>query len=187
MAQKINLLLFICFVCLSSFAQTYVQKGLIRATATLSPSLGVDKSPNNVYLSGELEGFLNSKHSLRGDVFALVGTLEDIQIFKSNHHLMVGPQWHTGSNRFDAFIGFQSGISATQYYNFTPITNNRLGFAPCFSINSGISYYVFDYFHFFANVRYLYTKYSASSFAPIRLDEFIFSAGLGFHIKALGK
>jgi hypothetical protein len=187
MAQKISLMLFICFACLTSFAQPYVQKGLIRATSTLSPSLGIAYGPNNVYLSGELEGFLNSKHSLRGDVFALVGTLEDTQIFKSNHHLMVGPQWHTGSNRFDAYIGFQSGISATQYHNFTQTESHRLGFAPCFSINSGITYYVYDYFHFFANVRYLSTKYSATSFDPRHLDELIFSAGLGFHIKALGK
>jgi hypothetical protein len=183
MAQKISLLAVLCLFYFTSIAQPYVQKGLIRATATLSPSIGVALGPNNVYLSGELEGFLNSKNSLRGDVFALVGTLEDSQVFHSNHHLMVGPQWHTGSNRFDAFVGFQGGISATQYYNFNQAEFHDLGFAPCFSLNAGLAYYVFDYFHFFANARYLSTKYSATSLGGQRLDELIFSAGLGFHLK----
>ena len=45
----------------------FVRKGLLKATGTISPSLMLNHKINNIYLSGELEYFLENKISVRGD------------------------------------------------------------------------------------------------------------------------
>lgn len=163
-------------------AQPYTRAGLLRATATISPSFSVGTSTNNVYLSGEFEGFLTSNISLRGDILGLVGTLEEKQDWYGNHHLLVGPQFHRSRGIADFYTGFQVGASYLGYQNWNASTFHRDVITPNFAVNAGVTWYVFDYFNFFANARYLHSTYRGYSFGTMHTRELVISAGLGFHI-----
>jgi hypothetical protein len=49
-------------------------------------------------------------------------------------------------------------------------------------VKSGVSYYVWKYFHFFADLTYVNSTLRGTSFGSHKMDELILSAGLGFQI-----
>jgi hypothetical protein len=67
-------------------------------------------------------------------------------------------------------------------YNQSFLTGNRTHVAPSFAMKSGVSYYVWKYFHFFADLTYVNSTLRGTSFGSHRMDELVFSAGLGFQI-----
>ncbi len=176
--------LFIVFFSFASFSQeTFVKPGLVRAIATISPSLGLAEGPNNIYLNGELEVFFNSQNSIRGDVFALVGTEESWKNLKHNHYLMTGPSWHLARNRWDLFAGFETGIVYTSYVNVFANTYHRDQISGVYSGVVGAQFYVHDYFHFFVSTRYIHNLYRGYMTGTKNLSELTLSAGLGFQIQ----
>lgn len=180
--------LFIFACCFSALAQeTFVQPGLLRATATISPAWGVATGPNNIYLNGELEAFLTNRNSIRGDVFALVGTESAWENLRHNHSLLIGPAWHLTRHRWDLFSGFEMGITYTSFVNPTPTTFHKSSIHPAFSGLVGVHYYVHSYFHFFATVRYLHNLYRGHMAGTQNWSELVLSAGLGFQIQTKRK
>lgn len=176
--------LIISFVGLGQNSEHVDLKGVFRATATISPSISLSNSFNNIYISGESEYYFESFLSLRGDLFVLAGTLEEKQDLYHHHHLMIGPQFHGQKGIVDFFGGFSMGLNLTSEKNYFPLPDiyNQRSLTPNFSINSGVNFYVFDYFHFFAHARYMMTTYRGHFSGNKRMDELIFSAGLGFQI-----
>ena len=67
-------------------------------------------------------------------------------------------------------------------YNQSWFSGNRTHVAPSIAVKSGVSYYVWNYFHFFSDLTYVSSILRGTSFGSHRMDELIFSAGLGFQV-----
>lgn len=161
-----------------------IDKGLLRATATISPSVSLSNAFNSIYLNGELEYYFEPTVSLRGDFFYLAGTLEEKQFLSHHHHLFVGPQWHYSKAIIDLFCGFGMGLNFTELNaNYLIAYPNRFSISPNFTINSGVNFYIFKYAHFFFNVRYMHASYRGYYQSEKKMNELIFSGGLGFQIQ----
>jgi hypothetical protein len=57
--------------------------------------------------------------------------------------------------------------------------------APSFALKVGADYYVWDYFHFFANLTYVNSNIRGTQTGIHKMDELLFSAGLGFQINTI--
>lgn len=201
MFKKIALFAFILFT-LGLNAQeenTFRYKTMLKATATISPGYMLNSPQTNLYIDGDLEYFMEDKVSFRSEVYVMVGTQTKPAILQDNSSLLWGGFYHMHKNRFDFFVGLQTGM------NFTKPNDVILGYAitsgpstitanstetynykvlPVISPMTGITFYVSDYFNFFLNARYVggakYFGYTNGS--TLMLDEIRISAGLGFQI-----
>jgi hypothetical protein len=162
---------------------SFVDKGLLKATATISPGFMLNHPITNIYVSGELEYFLEKRISVRGDGLWYRDSQENIPLLKQNSLVYFGALYHFSKNKHDLFLGLQPGFSITQ-----PNLVDTLGIAypirinPSISIIAGYTFYVWDYCNFFINARYHNTKNINMSFGALNLDEIILSAGLGFQL-----
>ena len=161
----------------------FVRKGLLKATATISPSFMLNRHINNIYVSGELEYFLENKISVRGDVFLYRDSQQNIPFLKQNSMIFFGALYHFSKNKHDLFIGIQPAAILSQPNMLdTSLVNYPVKINPGISVIAGYTFYVWDYCNFFLNARYVNTKYVGTSNGAIQLDEIIISAGLGFQL-----
>ena len=166
----------------------FVRKGLLKATATISPSLMLNHKINNIYLSGELEYFLENKVSVRGDGLLYMDSQQKTPLMKQNSILCFGALYHFSKNKNDLFIGIQPAAVFSQPNSLdTSLNVYPLQINPGFSVMAGYTFYVWDYCNFYFNARYLSAKYVGTTKGAIKLDEIIFSAGLGFQIHTKAK
>ena len=82
-----SLLFFISIIFLAQENEAFVRKGLLKATATISPSFMLNRNINNIYVSGELECFLENKVSVRGDCFWYRDSQQDIPFLKEKQYI----------------------------------------------------------------------------------------------------
>ena len=163
--------------------EPFVRRGLLKATATISPSFMLNRNINNIYVSGELEYFLENKISVRGDCFWYRDSQQDIPFLKQNSIIFFGALYHFSKKKHDLFIGIQPAAILCQPNMLdTSMVNYPMQINPGISLIAGYTFYVWDYCNFFFNARYLNTKYVGTSKGPIHLDEIILSAGLGFQL-----
>lgn len=166
----------------------FVRKGLLKATATISPSFMLNHNINNIYVSGELEYFLENKISVRGDCFWYRDSQQDIPFLKQNSMILFGALYHFSKRKHDLFIGIQPAVVLSQPNMLdTALTNYPVQINPGISVVAGYTFYVWDYCNFFLNARYLNTKYVGTLKGAISLDEIIISAGLGFQLHTIKK
>lgn len=171
------------------FSELYFRKGLVKATATISPGKMLQNKANSMYISGFLEYALNSKYSLRGDVFQFVdATYSDASQLEPlfMNRLYFGAFRHFGKKNLKFYLGAQHGMTFMQYYH-SYNQGNKFSVAPSFSIKAGTTFYVWKYFNFFADVTYVNSATRGLVFGSQRMDEIIFSAGLGFHLNTIKK
>jgi hypothetical protein len=154
-------------------------KGTVRAAATFSYGhLLRDRRDDSNYLSGKLEAFVEDRVSLRGEAFWFTGGSYRQDLYDGNSLLCAGPFWNWHIGRLNPAIGFQPGISIAR-------ASERTGPArvlPNASLCAGLTYTVWDHFHFFADARYLHARFHGLS-AGEDISEFIWGAGLGLHIR----
>lgn len=179
---------FLFIISINAFTQsnedTFFRRGMLSAQLTLSPSYMLEEKVGYFYLHGNLEGFVSENISISGDGFLSLGNLSsDDQKLDYNHNLLFGAYYHFTHGTNDLYSGFQPGLAfsrisqTTAWYNPQPIVT------PIISPVIGYSYFINDYFHFFAQARYIYgTHYSDEK---ISLAEIRLSAGLGFNISLL--
>ncbi|MBK8367226.1 MAG: hypothetical protein IPL10_07350 [Bacteroidetes bacterium] len=179
-------LLLLFFISVDVSAQeneAFVRKGLLKATATISPSFMLNRNINNIYVSGELEYFLEKKISVRGDCFWYRDSQQDIPFLKENSMIFFGALYHFSKKKHDLFIGIQPAAILSQPNILdTSLVNYPSQINPGISLIAGYTFYVWNYCNFFINARYLNTKYVGTHIGPIHLDEVILSAGLGFQL-----
>ena len=156
---------------------------MLRASATISPNFLLKKNVTEITLHGFLEYYLQEQISVRGDGVWYVDEQQNAKVFKQNSKIYFGAMYHLNYkrlSRFDAYVGIQPGIAATQ-----PLSNDSLNrslkVVSLFSVVGGANYYVGKYFNFFAETRYSTGKYYGVN--DINLSGISFSAGLGFNIK----
>ena len=98
------------------------------------------------------------------------------------NRLYVGVFRHFGKGNLRWYNGIQAGTTVTNYAdNF--LLERKTYVAPSFGIKTGLAYYVWDYFHFFADISYVNSTLRGASFGSQHMDELFFSAGLGFQIQ----
>lgn len=191
MVTKIALLFLLILNCFFIKAQennAFVDKGLLKATATISPGFMLNHNYTNIYLSGELEYFLEKNISIRGDGLWYLDSQNDIPLLKQNSLVYFGALYHFSKKKHDLFIGLQPGFSITQPNNFDSLAKSYpIQINPSISLIAGYTFYVWDYCNFFINARYHNTKHINIVNSPLKLDEIIISAGLGFQIKTKNK
>lgn len=179
-------LLLLFFISVDVSAQeneAFVRKGLLKATATITPSFMLNRNINNIYVSGELEYFLEKKISVRGDCFWYRDSQQDIPFLKENSMIFFGALYHFSKKKHDLFIGIQPAAILSQPNILdTSLVNYPSQINPGISLIAGYTFYVWNYCNFFINARYLNTKYVGTHIGPIHLDEVILSAGLGFQL-----
>ncbi len=180
--------------------KTFRYKSILKTTATISPGYMLNSPQTNIYINGDLEYFMEEKISFRSEIFVMVGTQSKPAILQDNSSLLWGGLYHMHKNRFDFFVGLQTGINFTKPGDVTldSIVKLRRGFTsnygpvtetyiykviPVISPMVGITFYVSDYFNFFLNARYVVGKYYGyTDGKTLILDEIRISAGLGFQI-----
>ncbi|MCX8081611.1 MAG: hypothetical protein N3F09_10285 [Bacteroidia bacterium] len=187
MEKKIKYFLFI--VCFYVFAQEkdIIRPGLLASRLTISPSYFFARNISLFYLHGNLEGWLRQGVSLSGEGYYFLGTSGTEKNFLQHHHGgYFGLLFHKVVKNNDFYIGFQPGISFTQWAKDTAMNtllNPRLQVNPMISCVTGYNLYFYDYFHFFIQLRYRDGFHLSDR--PLGLSEIIISAGLGMNLNLL--
>lgn len=160
--------------------EQYIRPGMIKASATISPSVMLNRDIQNIYINGFISCQLDRKFSLRGESFYFLKNAAtkatDIG-FSGGMHTYFGAFYHETKGNWDNYFGFQPGVSVVQ-----TIFKPGASVCPSFALKIGTAFYVWKYFHFFADVTYTNTTVRGLSIGAYRADELILSAGLGFQI-----
>lgn len=173
-------------VIISPIAQTdYIRPGLIKATATISPSNMLNRSVQNIYLSGFLEVHPQKNISFRGDINWFIDghSRNDMsnEFFQEGMRLYFGSFYHFNKNNWDNYIGLEPGIAL-----FKPLSSvdptAKLQASPSFAVHVGSTYFVWKIFNFYIDLAYVNSSFRGLDNGSQRTDELILSAGLGFHV-----
>lgn len=179
-------LLFVCFVAIGSSCSAqdqYIQPGLLAASITYSPSTMLNHNQSNYYANGFAEYWLDDHYSFRGDTYLFLNSPNENSLIKDGLRSYFGVAYHVYKGNWDGHIGFQPGISVL---NTTELDQSRY-IQPSAAFRVGTTYYLWKYFHFFANLTYVRSKLLVNARGPLQADELIFSAGLGFQIQTRKK
>lgn len=192
---KQKLITFFIFLSLGVFAQTesgrYVHKGLLRATATISPGVLLEEKTNTISLHGNFDVYIDSDLSLRSDGYFFLNTLDDIQPLAFNHSLFSGAAYHfKTNNHIDPYIAFQPGLAIAKSNGPFIITSSgekdrityNTAFNPLLSGVIGFNYYASKFFHLFMEVRFVEGNQLSNAPVSTSLNEVKFSFGLGFNL-----
>lgn len=165
----------------------YIHKHLFRSMLTISPALTMSGSGTDIFLHGNIEYYIDSAISVRGDGFFSIRSADG---FNVNHSLFSGASYHFHTNsHFDPYIGIEPGVAMIQStYRDSSLTLDApdlvdsMRVDPLFSTYVGFNLYAQKYFHLFVEARYVAGKHFATQGAPVSLNEIRFSFGLGWNI-----
>jgi hypothetical protein len=184
--KRIILVLILASSFIEAFCQKeskdYIYKGLVRTTLTFATGFMPKQKFNNLYLTGNIEYYSDSKISFRGDDMYFFNSMNQDKTLKQNHSLYGGAAYHFPNKNFDPFVGLQTGLAISQLgslYQDSPKT--EIAYNPLISRIVVFNFYAQKWFHLFVNARYNFGKHLASD-AIMPLNELSFSFGLGFNI-----
>ena len=183
-----RIIIIACLMSTSVMAQRedYVRPGLITAGMTISPSVMLNRSESNYYLSGHLDGRLDEHLSFRGETFYFIDSNQDDPYFKTAGRTYFGLLYHLNKGNFDSHVGFMPGIALMEVNgNVNSEGRSSLEVVPTFAANIGVTYYVWKFFNFFMNVTYVHSTVRDIRIKSGRTDELLLSAGLGFNINTV--
>jgi hypothetical protein len=180
MVKGITACIFLIFSMISSAQEMFIRAGTLKASATISPSLMLNRSIQNVYINGFVAYQLDERLSLRGETFYYINGAADAAtdiLYNGAIHTYFGVFYHARIGNWDNYLGFQPGLSVTSI----PLKSGSSA-GPSFAAKAGTAYYVWKYFHFFAELTYMNNNVRGIPGGTMRMDELMLSAGLGFHI-----
>jgi len=190
------ILLVLVLNCFTYFAQKayprsneiYFRPGLVKASATITPGRMLQNKANSIYLNGFLEYVVDNNYSFRGEIFQFVDARYSTNSTFTNPNYMnriyFGGFRHFGKRNFKIATGVQMGVLMADYDYSSP-TERQFYVAPSFAFKVGADYYVWDFFHFFANLTYVNSNIRGTQTGTHKMDELLFSAGLGFQINTV--
>jgi hypothetical protein len=159
------------------------RRGLITATGTITPGFLLQQPITNIYLSGHLEWFAEERISFRGRGSWFVDSQQDPALLRRNDQVSAGAYYHFGKDRLDIHAGLEPGISFAQLNAIPETTLRPVTVVPTVSLGGGVTFFIWDHFHFFAGMRYLRSALHGTPSGTLRLDELQISGGLGFQLK----
>jgi hypothetical protein len=161
------------------------RKGLLLGSGAIAPGFMLQQPITNIYVVGRLEYFLEERVSIRGRAAWYVDAQQEYPLLAQNSQLSFGPYFHWGSHRLDVHVGLEPGISFTQP---TPpmigLGETPLRVLPTAALGAGVTWYVWDHFHFFLEARQHLASYQGMRGGPLALHELVLSGGLGFQLRA---
>jgi hypothetical protein len=178
----IQLLFFQLFGQKKDSVDSYINPGLLSASATFEPSFMLNHGEVNYYIMGFIEGKLSRHLSLRGDIHYLLPT-DSNSFLKNNLMVCFGMQYGIPVGNFEFHTGFMPGISIAR----SNILSSNIEVNPTVQFNAGVRYYVWKYFHFFANFSYFHLRLNNLDGRNGLADLFTITAGLGFNFQVLKK
>ena len=186
MVKKIVILVlfFPLFLNAQETTSSVADKGLLRATGTISFGGMTKHEQTNIYLHGVLEYFVTKNITSRGDIYYYLKS-GDKQMLNQNHQLFAGSSYHFNTNsNFVPYFGIQPGIGLTQANFVTIDGENNVEASPLISAVAGFNYYASSWFHLFIDGRYVIGEHLSNQ-KKIILDEVRLSFGLGFNLNVL--
>lgn len=188
---KKMLLAIALFATFQSFAQQIEdagRSGLLKVNLSFNQGFMIYHKANNVYLGGNLEYFTNKNLSFRGDCLWYIDTRQQKPVLKQNAIVLFGALMHLPKGKSDFYAGLQPGFSFTRpALSLEADQNYPMSLLPALGLSLGYSLYFSKFCHFFIGVNYLLSRYRGAETGSIKLDEFMVSGGLGFHIKTKNK
>ncbi len=163
----------------ASAQDKYFQPGLLAVSITYSPSIMLNHAESNFYATGFAEYLLDEHFSFRSDTYLFLNSQNENSLIKDGARSYFGIAYHLNKGNWDGSIGFQPGVTIMN----TKETTIQSRLQPSAALRIGTTYYVWKYFHFFANLTYTKSKLTVFQRGSLKTDELIFSAGLGFQIQ----
>ncbi len=188
---RLPIVLILLLFSVNTFSQdteSVLRKGLLRLQGTFSFGKFNQLNQQGLYLHGNLEYYANTNISARGDLFYYLKPNSDSEL-ELNHQLFSGASYHINTkSNFNPYMGIQPGFSVTKITDpayilpagINPPTQSTT-IDPLVSGVFGFNYYANNWFHLFADARYVYGNH-ISNISSISINEFRFSFGLGFNI-----
>ena len=197
--QRVLLILFSFLITLSSFAQEgdsqFIHKYLLRADASIVAGYMYKEGFNTVSVNGNLEYYIDSKVSIRGDCKYLLGCsglTSDTLRLKDNHSILLGTVFHfKTTSHFDPYFILQPGFAYTSSYKAagttgadqtTIVTNYKPVISPLGTAGLGFNYYFPRFAHLFVETRYVFGNHLSEASKPLSLQELRITFGLGFNL-----
>jgi len=103
-----------------------------------------------------------------------------------NDQVVVGPFYHWVHGRLDLSLGMEAGISFARPERSEippPAGIDPLRVIPNVALCSGLTYTIWDHFHFFLDARLAHAEYTGAENGTIPLDEVTVGGGLGWHFR----
>lgn len=157
--------------------------GLLLGSASIAPGHIPAQDLSTAYVVGTLSYFVEDRISFQGRGAWYVASDEAAAVLPEHHGLSVGPLYHWGKDRLDLHTGPEAGITFTRLA--APGASDappRVKVLPMMAWNAGVTYYVWDHFHFFLDIRYQYANYVGSPTGSMALGEMTIAGGLGFQL-----
>lgn len=177
-----TLCMLLMLLCPAQEEPPFIGKGLLRGSGAISPGFLLDASTTSIYVNGKLEYFVEDRISFRGEGFWYVDSQQEDSPIARNSQVAFGPFYHWIHGRLDLALGMEAGISLTQ--PGIPVIAihepDPLRVLPNVAACAGLTFAVWDYFHFFLDARYVHARYTGSHSGILPLDEVIISGGLGW-------
>jgi hypothetical protein len=194
MRAYLFILLLFPFIGLSQESKKFVAKGLFSGKGTLAIGLPTAYSGTNMYISGNLEYYLEENISFRGGIWIFLGTSGAEDLFAKNSTLFTGFYYHFKTkNNIDPFVGLEPGISWTQLKkpdDSSSYPNNISSYpqsiSPVVSVAAGINYYATNWVHLFVEAKFVHGVHT-SDIPSVSLNEFRIAFGFGFNIWTMKK
>jgi hypothetical protein len=163
----------------TSAQDQYIQPGLLAASITYSPSMMLNHAESNFYVTGFAEYLLDDHFSFRSDTYLFLNSQNENSLIKDGARSYFGIAYHLNKGNWDGSIGFQPGLT----FMNRSATTLKPKLEASAALRIGTTYYLWKYFHFFANLTYTKSKLTVFQRGSLKTDELIFSAGLGFQIQ----
>ncbi|OFY86884.1 MAG: hypothetical protein A3F72_00555 [Bacteroidetes bacterium RIFCSPLOWO2_12_FULL_35_15] len=173
----------------------FIHKHLVRADASIIAGVMLKDNINNVHVNGNLEYYLDTKISVRGDCNYMLGSnglTIDSTGLKDNHSVMLGAVYHfPTTTHFDPYFILQPGFAYTSSYNagYQSLSQDHAKtiyykpvISPLATAGLGFNYYFQRFAHLFLETRYVYGQHLSDAPQPISLEEFRITFGLGFNL-----
>jgi len=163
--------------------EVFVRPGLLKANLSFNQSFMLFHKASNVYLGGNLEYFTSKNLSFRGDCFWYIDTRQKDPVLKQNAVVLFGALLHLPKGKSDFYAGVQPGFSFTQPQASALYDQSyQTRMMPAFGLTAGYSLYFSKFCNFFIGMNYLVSRYRGAEDGSIKLDEFMITGGLGFHM-----
>ncbi|PCJ24249.1 MAG: hypothetical protein COA97_10165 [Flavobacteriales bacterium] len=192
------LILITPLISLAQDTERVIRKGLAAGKGTLAMGMPTDYEGTNMYVSGNLQYYVENNISLRGEIWFFLGSDGDKNLFKQNSTLFTNFNYHiTTKNNIDPYIGIGPGFSWTQLKepenpiimivvdNNRPTSSYSASLSPVASITAGINYYT-KWAHLFIEAKYVHGIH-LSDVPVVSLNELRIAFGFGWNINFKNK
>ena len=188
-------LIILPFLVFSQETNRVIRKGLAAGKGTLAMGMPVNYEGTNMYVSGNLQYYVEENISYRGEIWFFLASAGEKNLFKQNSTLFTNFNYHVKTkNNIDPYIGIGPGFSWTQLKepdnlllvdNEHQISDYNSNVNPVASLTAGINYYT-KWAHLFIEAKYVHGIH-LSDITPVSLNEIRIAFGFGWNINLIKK